>query len=572
MHAINKNDNSASIIREFEGENISLNDLFRHFQNKDIDNKIYVVRENRTNENELFEIVGALGAGKSSCVFLALIDKKLVSLRMSYEEGDFADKFDSVRVEMEQDYDEYFLRIIFPAVAVNYLIVGSIQKRNKLFFDKKIYASFWEKADAALVSQLNASVDDKLRWFRQFLEGLHIIHSRKRAHFDIKLENLFLVNNHLKIGDFEYYLKIEDFIASRIRLCGTPGYIAPEMFYNKKSVNQQIDIFSAGSTFARLFSGRTYQNETSFSLDGEVILSPEEKKDLKSVFKDEHLDGITNKKIRQDFMINFKIFNFYRNFLLMELQNSKLPGKLQEIFTLILNMMSIDPEVRPTVNSLIFQVEKILGETTVKTTSREKGTTTPVFKLNKTSVIIVDLNKTSAIEIGNIKRKEYDPKYGLNDINLQFVDISRRHLELSFLKNVDDSARAEIQVSDLHSKHGIFVNDRRMKPGSTLNLNNGDIIQMGSIVSFRFIEEMGFYLLRNISLERKRGNLLWMDRNQVKELPDKKAVIILLTKPLYLDLSPFCDCEDISLTLDDKGRIEVKGEEDIFTVSGDIII
>ena len=568
----NKNENPASIIREFERESISLGELYEQFQKKDIDYKIYVVRENRASENELFEIVGALGAGRSCCVFLALIDKKLVSLRMSYEEGDFADKFDSVRVEMEEDYDEYFLHIIFPAVPVDSLVAGSIQKRNRLFFDKKVYASFWEKADAALSSRLNANPEDKMHWLREFLEGLHVIHSRKRAHFDIKLENLFLVDNRLKIGDFEYYLKIEDFIHSKIRICGTPGHIAPEMFYKKKKVTQQIDIFSAGSTFARLFSGKEYSQEPTFSLDGDVILTPEEENDLKTLFKKEPIDRITNKKLRQDFMINFKIFNLYRNYLLQELENPNLLPKLKDMYKLLLDMMNIEPTARPGVNALIFKVEKILGKTSVKTAGREKGTAAPVFKINKTPITIVNWNKKTNIEIGGIKRKEHAADYGLNDINLQFVDISRRHLEISYSPSPDDPETGKIQACDLHSKHGILLNDEKLKPGVPTDLNNGDVLQLGSIITFKFTEEMGFGMLKNVSLERKRGNLLWMDRTQVKELPDKNAAILLLKKPLYLDLTSYCGGEDISLSIDDQGEIEINGEADHFPVSGDIIL
>ena len=154
-----------SIVREFDRDTISLKELYQKFQKKDVDYKIYVIKENQYPEIDAFELVGILGSGRACYVFLGLLDKKLVSLRLSYEEGDFEDKFDSVRVEMGEDYDKYFLNILYPAVPVGYLYLGSVKKRQKLFFDKKVYASFWEKADATLTMKLGADIENKLKWF-----------------------------------------------------------------------------------------------------------------------------------------------------------------------------------------------------------------------------------------------------------------------------------------------------------------------------------------------------------------------------------------------------------------------
>jgi hypothetical protein len=78
--------------------------------------------------------------------------------------------------------------------------------------------------------------------------------------------------------------------------------------------------------------------------------------------------------------------------------------------------------------------------------------------------------------------------------------------------------------------------------------------------------------MKNITRERKRGNLLWMDKDQVKELPDKEAVIILLKKPLYLSLSSFGVGEDTALMVDEEGDLEIKGGPEYTRVNGDIIL
>ncbi len=136
----------------------------------------------------------------------------------------------------------------------------------------------------------------------------------------------------------------------------------------------------------------------------------------------------------------------------------------------------------------------------------------------------------------------------------------------------DTNGEPKIEIVDLHSKHGVFLNDEKIVPGNPRELNPGDIIQLGSIISFQFTRDQGFCLLKNITQEIKRGNLLWMDKNQVKELPDKETVIILLKKPLYLSLSSFGAGEDTALMIDEEGDLEIKGGPEHTRVNGDIIL
>lgn len=577
-----KNVETASVKREFDRESISLEELFRKFQKKDIDYKIYLVRENRYRENEIFEIVGILGSGRSCYVFLALIDKKLVSLRMSYEMADFKDKFDSVRVEMEDSYDEYFLNILYPSIPIDYLCVGSVKKKNKLFFDRKVYASFWEKADSTLILKMDAPRERKLKWFIEFLKGLRIIHSRNRAHFDIKLDNLFLVDNRLKIGDFEYYLKIEDFINSRIYYCGTPGHIAPEMFYNKKKVTQLIDIFSAGVAFSKFFSSQVPNVEPDPTMEGEIILSEEEENDFNSLFKESLLMKIPTRRIKNAFKFNFKIFNFYRNYLQKELSNPEIQQDLKEIYNILLEMINADPNTRPTADQIIEKLNRFHGKVEEEPVIDSSHIDAAVFKINRTPITIINLNKKNTIEFGSIKRKEHPSDAMSNDINLRFVDISRQHLLLRLKKNpISDSSQTptstedhrdtfKFEICDLNSKHGVFLNSEKIEPSTYRELANGDVIQLGNIISFRFLQFEDTHILRNVTHDKKGGNLLWLDKNQVNEIPERNAVIVLLKKSL--SLSQFGAPQNTTITIDEQGNIIYSGNKSNNPVFGDIIL
>jgi serine/threonine protein kinase len=328
---------------------INLQDFYKKISKENFVEKVYL--KNPNIKDGLFEILKTLGEGSESYHFLASDKKKLVALSMSYEKEDSEKKLRTVKMEMGNEYKKYLLELIEPSKPIKYLSIGE----EKLFFDMDVFISVWEPADSTLQDKLEESYENKMKWFIQFLKGLCIIHSRDRIHFDIKLGNLFLVDNQLKIGDFEFYLKREEFFKKRPHICGTPGHIAPELFYDQQSVSSKCDIFSAGVAFCELFTGSKPPKNL---IQRNNVLSDEEQDEVRSLFGDKPLT-IRDKDIFELFIKNFRIFNFFKYQLLKKLETGKISEKERIICELLLNMAEIDPTARYDVNRLLYKTQEV---------------------------------------------------------------------------------------------------------------------------------------------------------------------------------------------------------------------
>lgn len=335
-----------SITREPLFFQVSLKEFYEKVKNHEFQHQIKILKEKKGEKKEAFEILTVLGKGRTGFTFLSRYHKKFTALRMSYDDEDFTGKFDSVIELMGKDYTQSFLDVLYPSMPVQHLYCGKLKKKNEIWFDKTVYVSFWEKAEALLEDKLEESFEKKFKWFQEFIKGLSIIHSKNRAHFDIKLENLFLVEDCLKIGDFEFYWKVRDFIEAKEYLyCGSIGYIAPEMFYHRENITSKVDIFSAGVAFARLFTGENYQKNK---------LNPPENRQIKEILqKCENLGQFDRKhmaEIKESLGYSF----FYRRLLQDKIKAGSLdaPGKFlyEEI---LLEMMNPEPANRTDIYELI---------------------------------------------------------------------------------------------------------------------------------------------------------------------------------------------------------------------------
>ena len=96
-------------------------------------------------------------------------------------------------------------------------------------------------------------------FMKQLSSGLNFLHSRQIIHRDIKSQNILLSEDspsaRLKIADFGFakHLEVADMATS---VCGTPLYMAPEVFERRK-YDAKADLWSIGCVLYEMLVGST---------------------------------------------------------------------------------------------------------------------------------------------------------------------------------------------------------------------------------------------------------------------------------------------------------------------------
>lgn len=101
--------------------------------------------------------------------------------------------------------------------------------------DKYLYSAFEFLPGGDLFTLLKAennfTLDQSQFYLGQVIFALEYLHSKKLIYRNLKPENILInKNGYIKLSDFELVKQLDD---RTYTLCGTPGYMAPEIILNK---------------------------------------------------------------------------------------------------------------------------------------------------------------------------------------------------------------------------------------------------------------------------------------------------------------------------------------------------
>nr|HXK50497.1 protein kinase [Clostridiales bacterium] len=130
----------------------------------------------------------------------------------------------------------------------------------------------------------------------QILDGLNYLHSNSIIHFDIKPENIFIVNSPagpiVKILDFGLS-EVKKHNKQSIDARGTISYMAPEFFLNPEKISAKIDLYSLGITLIHVNKGIIEEDSAINGKGGSLIKALNKEYDrnmeLLSEFKDRRI-------------------------------------------------------------------------------------------------------------------------------------------------------------------------------------------------------------------------------------------------------------------------------------------
>lgn len=173
-------------------------------------------------------------------------------------EGGFANVYEikNKNIILKKLKDEFIIQKFCSRFKREYEITKSLQEIEgiiKVFdFDDINYSYTMEKADKTLEDFVNKStLDDnmKISLIYEILYILENVHNKHIIHRDISDNNIFIINNKIKIADFGLGKNLNEIYSHNTNMTSALGqykYCAPEQLSSLKEATIQADIFSIG--------------------------------------------------------------------------------------------------------------------------------------------------------------------------------------------------------------------------------------------------------------------------------------------------------------------------------------
>ncbi|CAK58926.1 unnamed protein product (macronuclear) [Paramecium tetraurelia] len=270
---------------------------------------------------KLYQIIGFLGSGAFGTVFKcqSKYDGKLVACKSIKKCRKYDDK---VR---EFSIIEDFLNEVF---CMQNLKHPNMVQLKEFYIEQKHFYILMELVEGdtlrRLIKKNQLDENEKLiivqvqfQMSQQLLSLVNYFHQEGFIYRDFKPQNVVFFQNNigkLKLIDFGLTISINEEVCNTDQLCGTPGYMAPEVFEKNHNYNFKSDMFSLG---VMIYELQTFIQIDRFS--GEYLIQHPDSEEL-----------LNTNKI---FKFNKEILSTIKNSTIQRL----LQGMLQEDPTLRIN-------------------------------------------------------------------------------------------------------------------------------------------------------------------------------------------------------------------------------------------
>ena len=296
--------------------------------------------------------------------------------------------------------------------------------------------------------------------FKQIIKGLQYIHKKKIVHRDIKLDNVLIdLTNTVKICDFGVcrILQPGDIMYEH---CGTPAYIAPEIFKDEGYEGFSCDVWSAGVTLYYMLAGvqpfkankiedlkeiilkgefdpvEDVSKEANDLINGMLQLNPNKRFTIEDILKHPWLKNVNIKKRE-----NLNIFTNAEKGLLSKYDVNYLCSpkeELIEVFTIsnletkeeIEEKGATKSDILAPYNSYVLQPGKdyypeLKIENEICKFNFRAQLSNIKYELSNNKEFDNGIIKTiyNSVEEGNKKNKEYDDEMGTNTLNLSLDSV-----------------------------------------------------------------------------------------------------------------------------------------------------
>ncbi|KAL4445241.1 hypothetical protein ABPG74_022054 [Tetrahymena malaccensis] len=135
---------------------------------------------------------------------------------------------------------------------------GCQQNKNKVCIFME-YSKYGDLAKYLEEFEYSLQIEEILKIFRQVLEGYKILFENNVIHRDLKLENILVFGDIVKITDFGTAKYIHPFNSIEQSLQGTLGYFSPQLLSNQENgtykYTYKTDIFSLGVLLFHMIYG-----------------------------------------------------------------------------------------------------------------------------------------------------------------------------------------------------------------------------------------------------------------------------------------------------------------------------